>query len=306
MAVAKRIAIYKELSKSGIVFLVGISVVGGYLIGQPAGVPLGPARMCLTLLGVLALASGSSALNQLQEVAIDRTMPRTSKRPLPSGRMTSLHAKIFILASLIFGAFLLSRLGVVLLWTGVSAVFLYNGLYTLWWKKHWAFAAVPGAVPGALPILMGYASSSGSLFAPGGIYLFALLFFWQMPHFWVLALKFRSDYQKGGIPTLPVAHGAGITVDHIVLWCLAYVGIALLAPFFLKVGFTYMVPAILISFWLIWTLFQFTRAPESKKWLQFFLWVNFSLIIYIGAAALDVWNYHLFAKWIIWWPPPFG
>src|SRR6185437_16687128 len=90
---------------------------------------------------------------------------------------------------------------------GLLAVLSYNGLYTLWWKRRWSYAAIPGAIPGALPILMGHYAAAGHLGAPAGIYLFLLLFFWQMPHFWVLALRFRADYEKGDFPTLPVTHG---------------------------------------------------------------------------------------------------
>jgi protoheme IX farnesyltransferase len=192
---------------------------------------------------------------------------------------------------------LLSTLSQPLLGLGLAAVLSYNGLYTLWWKRHWAFAAVPGAVPGALPILMGYAAAQGSVFTPGGLYLFAILFFWQMPHFWVLALKYKSDYAAGGVPTLPVALGRDLTVRQIAVWCLAYVALAGAAPWFLNTGWVYGVIAGAVSLKLLWELFAFARAPETKKWLHFFLWVNFSLILYVGGAAADLWSVYLTA-WI--------
>ena len=287
----------QELAKSGIVTLVLISVLGGYLIGQPSEGSFQPLRLLLTLLGVLFLASGSSALNQLQERHIDATMPRTASRPLPSGRISYREATLFIVLSLSLGLFLLSRISFSVLTLGFLAVVLYNGLYTLWWKKHWAYAAIPGAIPGALPILMGYASARGSITASGGWYLFFLLFFWQMPHFWVLALKYKDDYQKGGFPTLPVARGTGVTVSEISMWCVAYVALAFMAPLFLPVGWIYLSVTSLMSIQVIRELVAFTKAPESKKWLHFFLWVNFSLIAYIGAAAIDLWSFYLPAFW---------
>ena len=168
---------YKELSKSGIVALVLISVLGGYLIGQPSETTFSLSRMLLTLFGILFLASGSSALNQLQEVPSDAKMPRTSKRPLPSGRISKTGAAVFIGIFLILGLFLLAKLSMTELWLGVLAIVCYNGFYTLWWKRHWAYAAVPGAIPGALPILMGHVAVTQDLWAPGGIYLFFILFF---------------------------------------------------------------------------------------------------------------------------------
>ncbi|HTL11798.1 MAG TPA: protoheme IX farnesyltransferase, partial [Bdellovibrionota bacterium] len=223
----ERLRIYKELSKSGIVALVLISVFAGYLVGRPLDRPLGVLRLLETLAGVLLLASGSSALNQYQERHLDRRMPRTAKRPLPSGRLGEREALAFIVVGLAAGLGILGWLDLQLAGLGAAAVVLYNGLYTLWWKPKWSFAAIPGAVPGALPILMGHVAARGDVRAPGGWYLFFILFMWQMPHFWSLALRYSDDYREGSIPTLPVKHGSGITLKHILLWCLAYVGVAL-------------------------------------------------------------------------------
>lgn len=283
----------KELSKSGIVTLVLISVFAGYLIGHSPEVPFSWPRMTVTLLGILLLASGSSALNQLQERHLDAQMPRTASRPLPTGRLSVQTVVIFVGLTVISGLSLLANLGPSLFLLGLAALFSYNGLYTLWWKKHWAYAAIPGAIPGALPILMGHAAASGTVFTPAGIYLFLILFFWQMPHFWVLALRYQDDYAKGGFPTLPVAHGPGVTVHRIILWCLAYVGLALIGPFFLKVSWIYFIPSLAMSGIVVYQLFAFAKNPEGKKWLHFFLWVNFSLIVYLAAAAADLWSTQL-------------
>jgi protoheme IX farnesyltransferase len=264
------------------------------LIGQPFEVPLSWPRLLTTLAGVLFLASGSSALNQLQERKVDARMPRTAGRPLPSGKISPGGARVFIGVALALGLGLLARIQVAVLVLGIAAVLSYNGLYTLWWKRHWAYAAVPGAIPGALPILMGHVAANGNPWDPAGIYLFFLLFYWQMPHFWVLALRFEKDYRQGGFPTLPVAKGPSVTVSRIILWCLAYIGLALLAPFFLKTRWIYWGIALAVSAKVLWELRSFSRAPDQgKAWLRFFLWVNFSLIFYIAGAALDLWSIYL-------------
>ncbi len=282
--------VFSELSKSGIVTLVLISVFAGYLIGQPSELPLDKTRMLLTLLGLLFVSAGSSALNQYQERDIDAQMPRTAKRPLPSGRLTPRGVLIFVGITISVGLSILAYLDWNLFHLGVFAIACYNGLYTLWWKKHWAFAAVPGAIPGAIPILMGYTAAQGQVFHPTGLYLFFILFFWQMPHFWSLALKYRKDYEQGGFPTLPVKLGLGVTLHQIILWCLAYLGIAFLAPFFMPVRWIYMIPTLLMSGKVIIELRAFVKKPESEKWLHFFLWVNFSLIVYLAAAVIDLWS----------------
>jgi heme o synthase len=284
---------FKELSKFGIVILVLITVLGGYLCGHPFERPLDLGHMLLTLLGVGALGGGSSALNQFQERKVDATMARTADRPLPAGRLTPVQAISFVVITLILGLSVLSYLSTELGLLGLAAVISYNLLYTLWWKKRWAYAAIPGAIPGALPALMGYTAASGDVWTPGGLYLFFVLFYWQMPHFWVLALKYKDDYAVGGFPTLPVAHGLGVTVTQIIMWTLAYVALALGAPIFLRVGSLYLAVTVIMSFKVLWELRQFVKQPESKRWLHFFLWVNFSQIIYITAAVADLWSVYL-------------
>jgi protoheme IX farnesyltransferase len=283
----------RELSKSGIVTLVLISVFAGYLIGQSAEVPFLWDRMLRTLLGILFLSSSSSALNQLQEVEFDRQMPRTAGRPLPSGRMSVQTVQVFIAVTLVLGLLILYTLDLKLLWMGLAAVLFYNGLYTLWWKRHWAYAAVPGAIPGALPILMGYTAATGRVFSPQGLYLFFILFYWQMPHFWALALRFKDDYAQGGFPTLPVKHGQGLTLRQITVWCISYSALVLIAPFFIHVRWVYWVPSLGVTVKVLYELYLFVSKPEGKQWLHFFLWVNFSLVFYLGAAIVDLWSYFL-------------
>lgn len=291
-----KLKLIAELSKSGIVTLVLISVLGGYFIGHIPGVPFSWSRLTLTLLGILFLASGSSALNQWQERTIDAHMPRTSKRPLPSGRMSSRAVLLFVAVTLCLGLSLLSFLSFTLFALGLLAILSYNGLYTLWWKKYWAYGAIPGAIPGALPILMGHAAANGNAIHPGGIYLFFLLFFWQMPHFWALALRYQDDYQLGGFPILPVVHGKELTLNRIIIWCLAYLGVALLAPLFLPVRSLYLLLSFAVSIKVLYELYNYIHKPDGKEWLHFFLWVNFSLIFFLAAAVLDLWSiyFHFF------------
>jgi len=291
---------FAALAKSGIVSLVVLSVGGGYLIGQSFEHQFDLIRFLKTLLGILLLSAGSGALNQVQERHIDAKMPRTQNRPLPSGTISLNEAITFVGVTLTAGAILLSTIDRVLLGLGIFAVLSYNGLYTLWWKRKMPFAAVPGAIPGALPILMGYLAALPQPTlnletSAAGYFLFALLFYWQMPHFWVLAMKYREDYAEGSIPTLPVALGNEKTKAHIWIWGLGYIAIPLVAPGFLPaLGSLYMTLASLTSLWVLWEMNQFRRAAQpatgtSKGWLRFFLAVNFSLIFYLIAMVVDLW-----------------
>lgn len=288
-----KLSLYLKLSKSGIVTLVLISVLGGYLAGHPIDLPLDFIRLTLTLLGILCLASGASALNQIQEIEIDRQMPRTAQRPLPAGDLSMKEATGFVVLTSLIGLLILFYLDWRLGALGVASMFSYNVLYTMWWKQKMAFAAIPGAVPGALPILMGYASASGEVLSAPGLFLFLILFFWQMPHFWVLAIRFKDDYSKGQVPTLPVAIGENPTLIQISLWSFGYIGLSFLAPLFFKVGSLYLVTALISAALVLYHLRVYLRTPENKKWLKFFLWVNFSLILLIGSLVADLWSIYL-------------
>jgi protoheme IX farnesyltransferase len=282
-----------RLTKSEIVLLEAITLAAGYFIGHPIESPIHWERFFFTLIGVSALALGSGALNQIQERHEDAQMDRTKSRPLPSGRVTLKTAWITTFILFFTGCLLLSLVSFPVLALGVFAVISYNVLYTMWWKRRMAYAAVPGAIPGSLPILIGYIASTQQIFDLRGFYLFSILFFWQMPHFWVLALKYSKDYDQGGFPTLPVARGNHITRFQITLWCLAYAALGLLSGFFFPTGIIGIAGSLLISGWLIWELIRFLKQPEQKTWLRFFLSINFSLLLYLTAISIDLWSIYL-------------
>jgi len=299
---SSRVKLWLELSKSGIVTLVVLSVLGGFLSGQALDEPFRFREGFLVLAGLLLLSSGSSALNQIQEAHIDAEMPRTSGRPIPSGRLPKLHAIRFAVLAIASGlatlAFVSPTFDLTLFFMGLAALISYNGLYTLWWKRTTPWAAIPGAIPGAIPAWMGYIAArpiphSTRLSEPAGLYLFALLFFWQMPHFWSLALKYRDDYARGGFPTLPVARGDHRTRVESAIWCLGYVLIGFSAPLFLSLGPVYWFPSAVLSAWTLLSLRAFLSAHDPKAWIRFFLRINLSLIGYLAFAAIDHWHVYL-------------
>lgn len=289
----KIIRTFMELSKSGIVTLVLISVLTGYLAGQSFEAPFQLPRLVLTLFGILLLASGSSALNQAQEYKIDAQMPRTQARPIPSGRIPLKMAFLFCAGSMGIGLWILNYLDTNLFWMGLFSAFSYNVLYTLWWKPQYPFAAIPGAVPGAMPIWMGFYAASNDLWNPTGLFLFCIVFYWQMPHFWVLALRFQNDYRAGAIPTLPVRKGEEWTRRHILTWTLGYIALTLGGAWFLKLGSIYLSLCLVTGIGILLALRKYWRDESKQSWLPFFLIINFSLIIYTAGLVLDQWSIHL-------------
>ena len=285
-----------QLTKAEIVLLEILTLIAGFLIGQSLEQPISLRFFFLSVVGVSALAMGSGALNQIQERSEDAQMERTRSRPLPSGRISLKLALSVTLTLFCLGIFCLIQVSFSVCLLGLFAVLSYNGLYTLWWKRKMAFAAIPGAIPGAIPILIGYQASGHTMLDVRGYYLFAILFFWQMPHFWVLALKYSDDYQKGGFPTLPVARGSRVTRFQITLWCLAYAAVGLLSSLFFPLGILGLIGSLLISVWLLIELLRFLKQPEQKTWLRFFLSINFSLLLYLGVISIDLWSILLHPK----------
>lgn len=156
----------------------------------------------LPLSGIFLLAAGASALNQYQERELDARMPRTMRRPLPAQEITPAFALMISWFLIIGGLSLLLAGGyMATAFLGLFNIFWYNGVYTNL-KQKTAFAVVPGALTGAIPILMGWTAAGGSLFDPLPMFLSFFIFLWQVPHFWLLALIYEDDYRKAGFPLL--------------------------------------------------------------------------------------------------------
>jgi heme o synthase len=247
--------------------------------------PLGPefpwAQGLLVLAGVMLLSCGASALNQVQERTRDALMARTAGRPLPSGRLTHAQCLAFALLGIAAGA--------ALLWLGVGptagvlgliASAFYNGVYTPWLKPHSPFAAVPGAIPGAIPPVIGWVAGGGSVIDAGAVILFGILFLWQMPHFWALALRYRSDYAAGGFPMVSERVGVEGTARLILVYALGLTAWSLAAPTFGVGGPAALVAAAALGGRLIWLAEKFARQPEDARgWLSLFLFSNFYLLL---------------------------
>lgn len=281
---------YFELTKFGIVSFVLFTAAGGFFMGHPFQDTFSTLKLALTLMGLYFLSSGSFALNQYQERDLDGRMPRTSKRPLPSGRVTPRQALIFALVFLGLGCVLCLLVSWRVLALGLTTVFFYNYLYTLKWKRQSPFAAIPGAIPGAMPFVIGYTAATNIIFDWINFYFFMVMFMWQMPHFWALALRYQGDYSLGGIPVLPAARGLKVTEYYVGLYTFAYLGLALSAPFVVPVGWGYLLVAMPFAFKVLWELFSFLKDPLGKRWLGFFLWTTFSVLIFIIVPAIDRWS----------------
>ncbi len=156
----------------------------------------------LSTLGVFLLGATASALNQIQEKEIDYSMERTRNRPIPSGKMSLSFAWSILTVTLICGSFLLWAYGsLTAMLLGLFSILWYNGVYT-YLKRVTAFAVVPGSLTGAIPPVIGWTAAGGHLLDKTSILLAFIFFIGQVPHFWLLILKYGKEYKKAGLPVL--------------------------------------------------------------------------------------------------------
>lgn len=288
--------LYADLTKFGIVIFVVLCGLAGYATSFHVENEFDPYHLLHFLLGLYFLSSGSLALNQVQEYKLDQQMPRTAKRPIANGTIKPAAGFILSMAMLAIGMDQLFKVSEEAGTLGFLTVVLYNVVYTYWWKPKWVFGAVPGAIPGALPVTIGYAANSPDIFNSESVYLFLIMFLWQMPHFWALALRYRKDYEKGGVPTLPVALGTEGTLFHMGLYTILYVGVAFAAPMFVRSSWVFLLLVIPLGIKILLEFSRLFRSHGEKRWLAFFLWTNVSVIIFVFVPVVDKWNFLFIAS----------
>ena len=233
---------FLELTKPRITALILICTAVGYLFGCRHVFHF--MTLFHALLGTALMASGTSALNQWYEADSDARMRRTRGRPIPAGRMKRSHGFVF--------GVLLSTAGFVELWVGTNALAAALGLLTLMsymfvytpLKQRSPACTTVGALPGAMPPLIGYAAASGAL-DTWALALFLILFVWQFPHFYAIAWMYREDYARGGIKMLPVIEPDGeSTAKRIVTCSILLIPISLLPRLLGMTGSIYAAAAI--------------------------------------------------------------
>ncbi len=240
---------YIELTKPRITWLILMSTGIGYFFGLPSHAWRGINWLLLlhTILGTGLIASGTAALNQWYERAADRKMHRTADRPLPSGRLSAGRALVF--------GIVLSLAGFVELWLGVNllsgligafTLASYLFLYTPMKQRTW-WSTTVGAIPGAMPPMIGYAAAAGAITRESWV-LFAILFLWQFPHFYSIAWMYKEDYARAGIQMLPVVDpDCRSTARQIVLYGIALIPVSLVPGMLGMTGRIYFVGALILG-----------------------------------------------------------
>ncbi len=273
------------LSKPLIVGLLLVTTFGGLVAGGRAWPS--PALAFWTMLGGALAASGSSALNQYIDRELDKNMQRTAHRPLAAGRMTAAEGLSYGLALCLISYYLLAgfvNLTAALL--SLAGIFYYVIFYSLWLKKATVQNIVIGGGAGAIPPMVGWAAATGHLSLAAWI-LFLIIFMWTPPHFWALAIVRMKDYERAGVPMLPVVKGERETRLQILIYTFLLVGVTLLLPLIKAAGIVYLVSALALGLCLIYAAWRVWKIPGNKVAWTMYRWSSLYLAFIFVALVVD-------------------
>jgi protoheme IX farnesyltransferase len=272
---------YVNLTKPRLNFLVVASSAAGYYLGARGGVDAW--RMVEAVVGTALVAGGAAVLNQVYERDTDGLMRRTRGRPLPDGRVGPADAALFGTALSLAGlALLAARANPLAALLALTTLVVYLAIYTPM-KRRTPLATLVGAVPGALPPLIGWTASRGAIDA-GGAALFAIVFLWQIPHFMAIAWMYRDDYASAGFPMLPVIEPDGRRAGRQAAVYAAALLVASLMPTVAGVaGRVYLAVAVVLSLALLGLSARFasTRSDQSARRL-FFASITYLPLLWIA------------------------
>ncbi len=267
-----------NLIKFKLILAVTLTGISAYFINK-GGIGI---NLFLLTGGIFFLAGGASALNQYQERESDSIMNRTRQRPLPSGLIKARSGLIMAACMLIVGSLMLAITGPLPFVLGILNVILYNLLYTKL-KKITYLAIIPGALVGALPPVIGWTAAGGYVFSPTILFLATLIFMWQIPHFWLLVIKYNKEYEEAGFKTLIKIFSENQVKRIVFVWISISSLFAITYFYFgieINIVFIYIILAAIILFisGFYWLLFR-TRGKLSTAFILSNIFITFLFLI---------------------------
>jgi protoheme IX farnesyltransferase len=274
-----------ELAKVKITIAVSFTTITGYILAS-GGIDVG---VLMPTLGIFLLACGSSAINHFQEREKDAKMKRTQDRPIPSGRISANGALLFAFILTAAGSFILYEFsGILAMQLGLLALIWYNVIYTPL-KRKTAFAVVPGSVIGAIPPLVGWVAGGGEIADPRAMIMAFFFFIWQVPHFWLLMLKYGKEYSEAGFPSITMIYSDRQIKNITFIWIFATAVAALMLPMFHVVDSRIVLAGVVLSsVWLIYIFAGLLRSSEKKfNPFFYFMRINYFVLSMMILLSLD-------------------
>src|SRR5690242_9819370 len=284
----RTLAAYIGLMKPHVtVLLLGTTLAAMAVAGMPSLIVV-----LATLLGGALAAGSANALNCYWDRDIDTVMSRTRSRALPSHKVGEKQALVFGLG-LGIASFLLLSLVVNLLAAllALSAILFYVGVYTMWLKRTTPQNIVIGGAAGAVPVLVGWAASTGTV-SLAAVWMFLIIFLWTPPHFWALSLVLRKDYERAGVPMLPVVAGERETHRQIILYSVLLLAGSCVLVTTQVVGMFYLAGAVLLGGGLLALAIMLAREKTLASARRVFWFSNYYLALLFAVMVVD----HLFIR----------
>ncbi len=283
--IRQRIKDFFVLSKPLIVALLLVTTYAGLVAGSKAW----PSASLTfwTLLGGALAAAGSSALKQYIDRELDKNMQRTAKRPLADERLTAAEGLSYGLALCLVSYYVMAGfVNLLAAFLSLVGIFYYVILYSVLLKKATVQNIVIGGGAGAIPPMVGWAAATGHLGLAAWI-LFAIVFMWTPPHFWALAIVRMKDYEKAGVPMMPVVHGEEKTRRHILIYTIELIAVTLLLPIFNLAGMFYLISALVLGGFLLYAAWQVFRVGGNKVAWTMYRWSSMYLAFIFLAIMID-------------------
>ena len=276
---------YVALTKPRIIELLLVTTVPTMVIAQRGMPPLW--LVLATLVGGSLAAGSANSINNYVDRDIDSVMHRTARRPLVRHTVTPVAALRFgaILGVLSF-AWLAATVNLLSAVLAFAAILFYVFVYTLGLKRRTTQNIVIGGAAGCVPVLVGWAAVTGEVGLPA-LVLFAIVFAWTPPHFWALAIKYRDDYARAGVPMLPVVRGFAETARQILIYTVGLVAISLLFGPVGQMGNLYLAAALLLGAWFIYLAWRLVQDRSEKVAMRLFRYSITYLGLLFTAMAID-------------------
>jgi len=283
--IVNNIQTYSELCKPKVVLMLLITATVGMQLASTNFIDV--KLILIANLGIGLAASSAAVINHLVDVNIDAIMIRTQGRPIVAGKVSNNNALFFALSlattSMVLLTYYVNTLTAILTLLGIVG---YAGIYTLYLKHRTSQNIVIGGLSGALPPLLGWTSVTGEI-EIGGIVLLLIIFIWTPAHFWPLAIDRIEDYKKANVPMLPVTHGIPYTKNCIIIYTLALLPVSLLPYFIDLIGEIYLVSAILLGAWFLYSVLQLKYKPASGAAIKSFYVSIYYLLGLFSAMLID-------------------
>lgn len=277
---------YYELCKPKVVYLIVFTAFVGMLLASPSGLP--PWEILLVgNIGIGLAAASGAALNHLIDQRIDALMHRTENRPLPSGRLDTMHVLGFALTIGFTGIAMLALfVNELTAFLTFIALIGYAVIYTVFLKRNTPQNIVLGGAAGAAPPLLGWAAVTGQV-GTEALLLFLIIFVWTPPHFWALAIRRREEYAKAKIPMLPVTHGVPFTKEQILLYTLLLFTVSLMPAVIHMSGLIYLSGAVALGIGFIYYAFRLYRDDSDALAMKTFGYSIFYLSLLFAFLLAD-------------------